>query len=641
MESQVTSQLPGMLSDWYRSILAYDPAPDWARVGAPVLGHLRRPRRPGPGRPERAGPAGGAGSGRQPGRGDRRPAGRQPSLAGVRDGRPGRSTRPCRPSSRLSSCPRSWPGSASERAWRAVRDGRTGAAGADLSWHPEPELIDVRDEAASRPALEALGAATWAAALDYLYGHAFERALGEPTRYEDMRTAFFGPSGRPAPAPDEPVATEALLAEFRDRLAPHQMNAWHPRTFGYYTPAPLWASIVGEVLAQVTNQGIDVWHCGPTGALVEEEVIAWLCGLVGYPDGAFGILTSGGTMANLMAMAVVRDVPPGAAARRRSAPARLGHRRARESTCPTRRTSRSVAGCRCWACRTRRSWRFPRTSASDCGRSRWRAPSPPTGRQATRHWPSPPPPGRRTPVRWTTCQPWPTWPSARASGSTSMPPTEGERGCRSACATRVPALERADSVTIDPQKWFFQAYDIGGLLVRDGSLLEATFSHRPEYYRGGGDPERAPDAHGSGELDFYRLGIEGTRRFRALKLWLSWKHLGTRGLGRLVERNVDVAEALARLIAASPDFEAYPAEPELSVVCFRHLPDGRDGDGPGRPRCARRPPGRAPGGARAQRPGLRHDDAPARPDLAACRHPQLHGHRVGRGAAPRGPAPPG
>ncbi len=144
-------------------------------------------------------------------------------------------------------------------------------------------------------------------------------------------------------------------------------------------------------------------------------------------------------------------------------------------------------------------------------------------------------------------------------------------------AGRVPALERADSITIDPHKWFFQAYDIGGLLVRDGAHLEATFSYEPEYYRGGGDPGRAPDAHGSGELDFYRLGLEGTRRFRALKLWLSWRHLGTRGFARLVERTDDLAACLAGRIRESADFEACLAEPELSVVCFRHLPDGHDG----------------------------------------------------------------
>jgi aromatic-L-amino-acid decarboxylase len=144
-------------------------------------------------------------------------------------------------------------------------------------------------------------------------------------------------------------------------------------------------------------------------------------------------------------------------------------------------------------------------------------------------------------------------------------------------AVRVPDLAGADSITIDPHKWFFQAYDIGGLLVREGWHLEATFSRRPEYYRGGGDPSRAPDDHGSGALDYYRLGLEGTRRWRALKLWLSWKHLGGRGLGRLVEMNDDMANVLARLVAASRDFEACPPEPELSVVCLRHLPGGRDG----------------------------------------------------------------
>jgi aromatic-L-amino-acid decarboxylase len=145
-------------------------------------------------------------------------------------------------------------------------------------------------------------------------------------------------------------------------------------------------------------------------------------------------------------------------------------------------------------------------------------------------------------------------------------------------AHRVPALERADSVTVDPHKWFFQAYDIGGLVVRDGRHLAAAFGRSPEYYRGGeaaageGDPD---DAH-AGQLNFYKLGFEGTRRWRALKLWLSWRHLGTDGLGRLVEMTNDLAAHLAREIAASDDFEALPPDPDLSVVCFRHRPPNTD-----------------------------------------------------------------
>ena len=145
----------------------------------------------------------------------------------------------------------------------------------------------------------------------------------------------------------------------------------------------------------------------------------------------------------------------------------------------------------------------------------------------------------------------------------------------------MPDLDLADSVTVDPHKWFFQAYDIGGLLVRDGAHLGAdVLRPRPEYYRGGETagtrrrPDTRPTEHDdhADQLDFYKLGFEGTRRWRALKLWMSWKHLGTPGFGRLIEANDDLAAYLARRCAEADDFEALPERPELSVVCFRHLP---------------------------------------------------------------------
>ncbi len=447
---------------------------------------------------------------------------------------------------------------------------------AGFSWHPEPELIDVRDPAISRPALERIGRDAWAAGLDYLYEHAFVRALGEPTRSADLRADFFGPGGGPRRAPAEPMPLEALLAEFRERVAPHQLNSWHPRAFGYFTPAPLWSSIVGELLAQVTNQGVDVWHCGPAAAFIEEEVIAWLCALVGYGDGSFGLLTSGGLMANLMAVAIARDRHL-ARLRGLDRPPRGGE----------------LEGCRIYVS-DQAHFSFERSLAilglpaeslvvvpSD---DRFRLQASPVAAAIRRD-------------RAAGLTPLAIVATAGTTNTGSVDVVEelaalarredlwfhvdaaygGAARLSLRDGGRVAALELADSVTIDPHKWFFQAYDIGGLLVRDRSHLEATFSYQPEYYRGGGDPARPPDAHGSGELDFYRLGLEGTRRFRALKLWFSWRHLGTAGLGRLVEMNDDLATALARRIAVSADFEACPEEPELSVVCFRHLPGGRDG----------------------------------------------------------------
>ncbi len=150
-------------------------------------------------------------------------------------------------------------------------------------------------------------------------------------------------------------------------------------------------------------------------------------------------------------------------------------------------------------------------------------------------------------------------------------------------------------MTVDPHKWFFQAYDIGGLLVRDGATLAAVFGGRaPEYYRGGETPvgglavtpdylrlgdgdgrlgadHEANDDHGD-QLNFYKLSFEGTRRWRALKLWMSWKHLGTTGFGRLIEANDDLAAYLARRCREADDFEVLPEVPSLSVVCFRHVP---------------------------------------------------------------------
>ena len=93
-----------------------------------------------------------------------------------------------------------------------------------------------------------------------------------------------------------------------------------------------------------------------------------------------------------------------------------------------------------------------------------------------------------------------------------------------------------------------------------------AFHRAPEYYRSN-QPDDEP-------LHWYQYSMEGTRRFRGLKLWMSWKHLGTEGLGHLIEQNDDLAAYLAARCAEADDFEANPAVPELSVVCFRHLPDG-------------------------------------------------------------------
>ncbi len=439
-----------------------------------------------------------------------------------------------------------------------------------FAWHPEPELIGFRHEAASRDALARLGEAAWTAGLDYLFGEALRRAMGEPVGYADLRRHFFGDRNRPSPAPRDPSRSEAVLREFTDRIAPHQLNAYHPRSFSYFTPPPLPMSIVGEVLAQWTNQGIDVWHAGPVGAFVEEEVVRWLGELVGYDEEAFGLLASGGVMANFMAMALVRDIHLGTLLGSGPPPRGAALEGARVYT--SDQTHFSVG-------RALDELGFPAgTLVVVPSDERFRLHAAAVAEAIARDRAA-----GLTPVA-----------IAAVAGSTNTGSVDRIEELADLAAAeglwlhvdaayggaarlsdrdrdRIPGLARADSVTIDPHKWFFQAYDVGALVVRRGRDLVDTFHRSPEYYRGG-----SGDLLGTDEpLNFYQLGFEGTRRWRALKLWLSWKHLGTAGLGRLVEANDDLAAYLADRIADSEDFDAVPARPELSVVCFRHLPGGR------------------------------------------------------------------
>ena len=399
--------------------------------------------------------------------------------------------------------------------------------------------------------------------------------MGDPAPYASLRSKFFGASGGPAPAPVAPAPIATILDEFRDRLAGGQMNAQHPRQFGYFTPPPLPVSMMGELLAQMTNQGVDVWHAGPLATFVEEEVVRWLCDLVGYGPASFGLLTSGGVMANFMGMTLARDIHLGRLLGAGRAPRGAMLEGVRVYT--SDQTHFSIA-------RALDLLGFPSETlvviASD---DRFRLRGEPVAAAVARDRAAGLTPFAIAAVVGSTntgsvdavgeladiADAEDLWLHVDAAygGAARLSKRDG---------ARVTDLDRADSVTVDPHKWFFQAYDIGGLLVRDGAHLAQTFGGRaPEYYRGGETPARDDDHDHGEQLNFYKLSFEGTRRWRALKLWMSWKHLGTDGFARLIEANDDLAALLARRCAESDDFEAIPTVPELSVVCFRHLPGGR------------------------------------------------------------------
>ncbi len=295
----------------------------------------------------------------------------------------------------------------------------------------------------------------------------------------------------PGPAPQDPAPLQAVLDEFTERIAPHTLNSYHPRALSYFTPPPLVASIVGEVLAQWTNQGVDVWHAGPVAAFVEEEVVRWLCDLVGYGDESFGLLASGGVMANFIAMALVRDV----------------HLRALTGASRPPRGA-ALEGVRVYAsdqthfsiARALDELGFPpETLVSVPSDDRFRLHAAPVAEAIAKDRAA----GLR-PVAIAAVA------GSTNTGSVDLVPELADLADREGLwlhvdaayggaarlsardKDRVPGLHLADSVTIDPHKWFFQAYDVGALVVRDGRHLRDTFDRSPEYYRGGEAPVARP-----------------------------------------------------------------------------------------------------------------------------------------------------
>jgi len=136
---------------------------------------------------------------------------------------------------------------------------------------------------------------------------------------------------------------------------------------------------------------------------------------------------------------------------------------------------------------------------------------------------------------------------------------------------RYAGLERADSIALDPHKWLSVPVECGAVLVRDGGILRSAFSLVPDYLRT--EPDR-----GFGGLPWYsEFGIQQTRGFRALKLWMTFQHLGRDGVRDLIARHLALARYLAELVDAAPDLERLAAV-ELSIVCFRYAPARLRGD---------------------------------------------------------------
>src|SRR6195256_5741461 len=117
----------------------------------------------------------------------------------------------------------------------------------------------------------------------------------------DLKRLFDGPM------PQAGISADEIFDQFARDVAPHAMQIPSPRYFGQFNPTPLAIGVWADALCSALNQNAGAWRNGPTSALIEDRVIRWLCELIGYGPEAFGVLASGGSEANLIALKCARD----------------------------------------------------------------------------------------------------------------------------------------------------------------------------------------------------------------------------------------------------------------------------------------------------------------------------------------------
>jgi aromatic-L-amino-acid decarboxylase len=358
------------------------------------------------------------------------------------------------------------------------------------------------------------------------------------------------------PPPERPQDFDKVLREFQDKVARHAFRVNHPRFVAFIPSAPTYLSVLGDMLCAGTNFFAGVWLEAAGPAQVEIVVLDWFKQILGYPDEARGILTGGGSEANLTALVTARERLSFDLRQRAvlyvteqrhwsidRAAMVIGLRQEQVRPVPTTPDYRLDPGALSEQVRQDlQAGRRPWAVVANGGATNTGAVDPLASLaelcRAERLW-----------LHVDAAYGWP---------AVLIP--EGR--------TSLAGIELADSITLDPHKWFGQTFEAGCLLVRAGELLEETFALRPDYMQ---DVEPAAD-----EINFADHGIALTRRFRALKIWFSVKVLGLDWFRALVERCCRLADFAEKTLRQTGCFEVLCSR-QLGIVCFRFVPESRAG----------------------------------------------------------------
>ncbi len=358
------------------------------------------------------------------------------------------------------------------------------------------------------------------------------------------------------PLPLHGTDTRALLAHVAELLFDHSLHNGHPRFWGYVTSSAAPLGALADLLAAAVNPNAGGWKLSPVASEIEVQTIRWLAELVGSPTDCGGLLVSGGNMANFVGVVTgrrakadwdVRKSGMAAASRRlriyTSAETHTWIQKAADLfgfgtdsivwiPCDERQRIDTVQ-LRATIEEDRRNGSQPFMVVGTAGSVSTGAVDP-------------------LPELSAICREYDLWFHV-----------DGAYGAFAAAVPQAPedlrGLALADSVAMDPHKWLYAPLEAGCVLVRRPEQLRDAFSYHPPYYHF--DPELT---------NYFDLGPQNSRGFRALKVWLTLQQVGRDGYVRMISDDIALAEELYQMLDSIPDLERKTQG--LSIVTFRYIP---------------------------------------------------------------------
>ncbi|MFJ9318305.1 pyridoxal phosphate-dependent decarboxylase family protein [Streptomyces globisporus] len=329
----------------------------------------------------------------------------------------------------------------------------------------------------------------------------------------------------------------------------------HPRYLGHLNCPVVIPAVLGEAVLSAINSSLDTWDQSAGGTLIERRLIDWTTERIGLGPAADGIFTSGGTQSNLQALLLAREEA-------KIRPEHFSQLRIFTSECSHFSVQKSAkllglgpdAVVSVPVDRNKRMQTVALAHALESCVAEGAVPMAVVATSGTTDFGSIDP----LPEIAALCEQFATWMHVDAAYGCGLLASRERRGL-------LEGIEHADSVTVDYHKSFFQPVSSSAVLVRDRATLRHATYHA-EYL----NPRRMAEERIPNQVD---KSLQTTRRFDALKLWMTLRVMGADGIGELFDEVCDLAAAGWKLLAADPRFDVV-VQPQLSTLVFRYIPAG-------------------------------------------------------------------